>query len=609
MYKSVRSKAIVVFVITIMLCSIIPFLDFMVVKTYAADQPTGSGTANDPYLIASHQDLEWIRENYISKSLNDKYFVQTADIDLSGVDNFEPLDKKSVGFSGTYDGCWHTISNMKITDTVTSCDGYLSVGFFANLHYASDDKQGTVRNIKFSNVNINIAESNLHIGAIAANAEGTLENCYVSGTIVGGDDSLVGGLVGNSMANIISCYNAANVSAGNSTGVLVTAGGIAADCGWNLQDCWNSGNISSSSKDAAAVGGIVGRTNASLINCYSIGNVSLTGNVLEEDHNRSRAGGISGNALSNNLSSNYYLDGTCGHGIGMYDNNLPSDIGAEPKQVSDLKSALNSSDWGSADTWSKSEGQYPSLLTTANVPHAISADGGPGTVTVNWDKSKRAGAYRIYWSTESGSYNEENSVIAWGYEAKSKTIKGLVGGTTYYFVVKGVGDGNALSTESNEVSAIAKTDNTPPTWADGYPQARTVTQNSAEVLLQTDELGKAYYVVVEDGVAAPTAAQVKAGKNASGGDPGTGKKGSVNLTADTTATINITNLEPATNYHIYVVAEDGTPNLQASAVKVDIETTSTTGIDRTNLIGNFYSSVPGEGITGGVTLSDDQQWH
>ncbi|WP_170292180.1 hypothetical protein, partial [Heliobacterium mobile] len=25
--------------------------------------------------------------------------------------------------------------------------------------------------------------------------------------------------------------------------------------------------------------------------------------------------------------------------------------------------------------------------------------------------------------------------------------------------------------------------------------------------------------------------------------------------------------------------------------------------------GNFYSSVPGEGITGGVTLSDDQQWH
>ncbi|WP_170292170.1 DUF4347 domain-containing protein, partial [Heliobacterium mobile] len=171
---------------------------------------------------------------------------------------------------------------------------------------------------------------------------------------------------------------------------------------------------------------------------------------------------------------------------------------------------------------------------------------------------------------------------------------------------------NSFDTQSVGIVNIsgAAPDTTPPTWAVGYPQTGTCTQNGANVLVQTNETGKAYYVVVPDGATAPTAAEVKAGQAAGGASPGAGMSGFVNLTSTSSpATISITGLATATNYDVWLVAEDSVGNLNTSAVKVNIQTTSTTGIDRTNLIGNFYSSVPGEGITGGVTLSDDQQWH
>ena len=45
-----------------------------------ADQPSGSGTENDPYFIANLENLYWITEN---SGEWDKYYVQTSDIDAS----------------------------------------------------------------------------------------------------------------------------------------------------------------------------------------------------------------------------------------------------------------------------------------------------------------------------------------------------------------------------------------------------------------------------------------------------------------------------------------------------------------------------------------------
>ncbi|MTV51087.1 hypothetical protein GJ688_19810, partial [Heliobacillus mobilis] len=156
-------------------------------------------------------------------------------------------------------------------------------------------------------------------------------------------------------------------------------------------------------------------------------------------------------------------------------------------------------------------------------------------------------------------------------------ITGLAPSTDYdVYVVTEDGVPNLQATaEKVDIATSAAPDTTPPTWAGGYPQAGTVTNTSAQVLVQTNESGKGYYVVVPHGATAPTAAQVKAGQDASGSNAGSGKKGYVDLTANTPATIDITGLTPSTDYDVYVVTEDGVPNLQATAAKVDIATSAT----------------------------------
>ena len=113
-------------------------------------------------------------------------------------------------------------------------------------------------------------------------------------------------------------------------------------------------------------------------------------------------------------------------------------------------------------------------------------------------------------------------------------------------------------------------DTTPPAWAATYPQVDTLTATGATARAQIDEAGTAYFVVVADGAAAPSAAQVKAGNDA--GDSAALASGSIALAAGTENTAAISGLTAGTAYDVYFVAEDGAPNLQVTPVKVDITT-------------------------------------
>ncbi|HOT77484.1 MAG TPA: chitobiase/beta-hexosaminidase C-terminal domain-containing protein, partial [Candidatus Wallbacteria bacterium] len=115
-------------------------------------------------------------------------------------------------------------------------------------------------------------------------------------------------------------------------------------------------------------------------------------------------------------------------------------------------------------------------------------------------------------------------------------------------------------------------DTTPPTFAATYPKTATVATTTLDLKVQSSESGTAYYVILADGDSAPIAAQVKNGTDASNGALAANLKGSLTLTANTEATANITGLTAGTAYDIYVVAQDGSSNLQASPVKVDVTT-------------------------------------
>jgi regulation of enolase protein 1 (concanavalin A-like superfamily)/dienelactone hydrolase len=117
---------------------------------------------------------------------------------------------------------------------------------------------------------------------------------------------------------------------------------------------------------------------------------------------------------------------------------------------------------------------------------------------------------------------------------------------------------------------ITTSDTTAPTNTSGWPKADTVTSSGFTVREKTNEAGTAYYVVVADGATAPTSAQVKAGANY--GSVTVLKSGSLDLTANTEAAATISGLSTGTAYDVYVVAQDSSSNLQASATKVDITT-------------------------------------
>jgi len=113
-------------------------------------------------------------------------------------------------------------------------------------------------------------------------------------------------------------------------------------------------------------------------------------------------------------------------------------------------------------------------------------------------------------------------------------------------------------------------DTTPPNWIATWPQVDGVTATGGTARAQIDEDGTAYYVVLADGAAAPSSAQVEAGNDA--GDSPALQSGSIALTATTEGTDAISGLTENTAYDVYFVAKDGVPNLQASPVPVEITT-------------------------------------
>jgi hypothetical protein len=120
-------------------------------------------------------------------------------------------------------------------------------------------------------------------------------------------------------------------------------------------------------------------------------------------------------------------------------------------------------------------------------------------------------------------------------------------------------------------STSASADITAPSFASSSPSASTITSTSFLLSSTINEVGKTYYVVLASGATAPTAAQVKTGKNAAG-TAVTLSGNFANPTANTAATSTVSSLTASTVYDVYVVAEDAVPNLQADPVLVTVTT-------------------------------------
>lgn len=153
----------------------------------------------------------------------------------------------------------------------------------------------------------------------------------------------------------------------------------------------------------------------------------------------------------------------------------------------------------------------------------------------------------------------------------TENITGLDDDITYYVYVAAE---NAADLSTTIQSTNIKTPlDTPPTFISGYPKFAEIEDVSADLSLRINEIGKVYLVVLTDGASKPTAAQIKAGQDASGANVAT--KHTENFaTANTEKTVVLSDLNSSTAYDIYLVAEDERNNLTADVniQKLDLTT-------------------------------------
>lgn len=281
---------------------------------------SGSGTEEDPYIIASAENLAYLSEQVydgFSKFYN-KYFKQTANIDLMQY-NWQPIGVEInrsnsnvyCYFGGSYDGNGYTISNLHTPYGTTGA--YCYQGLFG-LTYTYTDSSSTIKNITMKNVDI---RGNAYVGGIVGlwiSSTGTiqLDNCSVDGNVYG--DVGVGGVVGEAssreIGNIImsDCLSNTSVSAsGNNVGGLVGNTSRMNTGSLRIENSVNNGSVISTT--SSYVGGVVGSVSSGTTVDACINNGSVSG--------REFVGGIAGSvawsgATVRNSTNNGAVTGTLG---------------------------------------------------------------------------------------------------------------------------------------------------------------------------------------------------------------------------------------------------------------------------------------------------------
>ena len=266
--------------------------------TVTATNPTGTDMATvtltvvEPTLIGTMEGLENIRNNL------DGHYALTADIDLSSIENWEPIGDELTKFTGSLDGRGFEISGLNSSD-------YTYAGLFGYVDDASISNLGVLAN------DISASAFDSYAGGLVGYAENNsrISNSYVIVTGNVSASSHAGGLVGNA-SNILISNSHADV-AGDISVIAFSisfAGGLAGNVsGTSISNSYAkiAGDISAASSTSSSdsfAGGLTGNASrTSISNSYAI----VAGNVSAASSSDSYAGGLAGSASRTSISNSY----------------------------------------------------------------------------------------------------------------------------------------------------------------------------------------------------------------------------------------------------------------------------------------------------------------
>ena len=226
-------------------------------------------------------------------------------------------------YSGVFDGCGHTVSGL-YSD---SEEDYMGGLFGAVIG-------GTVKNVGVADSYFKVMDG-VRAGGVCGgiqsvqvfdetgeeiiyNAVAVISNCWSSAVLSGPKSAILGGVCGYNLdGQVTSCYSTGSVSGDMAGGVC------GANFGGRITSCYSTGNVSGD----MAGGGVCGYNfyGGQITSCYSTGNVS--GDM---------AGGVCGVNEDGQITSCYWLDGTCAAGVGMDDEGTSENVVA--KSAEEFKS-------------------------------------------------------------------------------------------------------------------------------------------------------------------------------------------------------------------------------------------------------------------------------
>lgn len=292
------------------------FLLVMFAMLFALPTIFAEEVSEASYVIETLEDLTTFR-NAVNNGDDYSGKVVKLENDLTLTGEWTPIGGgirsgntyNGTAFKGIFDGNNKTISGLTISTTS-------NVDYGLGLFGVVDG--GTVKNLHLTNVNINVATSEVAGGAIGIlTGDGIADAITVSGTIAAKRGN--GGIVGRMLVSgtISNSINNANLTAtgANLGGIVGAAYYTAVGKTMTISNCTNNGSINST---AGGVGGIVGLSAAHILNCTNNVNVlakgSSVGGIAGEQQNY---GSIincvnKGNVQNDGAASSYGTGGIVG---------------------------------------------------------------------------------------------------------------------------------------------------------------------------------------------------------------------------------------------------------------------------------------------------------
>jgi hypothetical protein len=269
-------------------------------------------------------------------------------------------------FNGCFDGQKFTITNL----TVRTSNAY--AGMFGYIYTS-----GSVVNIGLKDVIISSTSgaSSVYVGGVAGQTYGSyITNCFVTGSVshpsgststTGSVYDCVGGVVGcNGGATVGNCYSTASVSSGAGNNYLHYIGGVVGRKETFIYNCYSTGSVSytgaSTSSSTIYVGGVIGYNYSyATQNC-----VALNSSITQSANYGQYMGRVYGGINVSSINKIYAKPG-----ITMTYNNGANTYTPTPMVVNGptTKDGMDAAAWNTEAFWTTAGNWYNNIWDFTNV--------------------------------------------------------------------------------------------------------------------------------------------------------------------------------------------------------------------------------------------------